>query len=127
MPTRDGVRLRHMLDAAREAVAFAEGRCRRDLDEDRMLANAVVRSIEVVGEAASGIREETRNLFSEIPWADIVGMRNRLIHAYFDVDMNRVWDTINDDLPPLITQIEAAVQGYETDGEPLDDETDTGK
>jgi len=105
----DRVRLHHMLDAAREAVAFAGGRSRGDLDGNRMLALALVRCIEIVGEAAAQVGQETRGRHGGIPWADIVGMRNRLIHAYFDVDLDRVWATVADDLPPLIAKLEAAL------------------
>ncbi len=107
----DLIRLLHMLDAAREAIGFAEGKSRQDLDSDRMLTLAIVKSIEIIGEAAAKVTPETRNAAPDIPWPGIIGMRNRLIHAYFDVDLNRVWDTITDDLPPIITALEKAVSG----------------
>ena len=102
----DQIRLRHMLDAAQEALSFAQGRTRADLDQNRMLVLSLIKSIEIIGEAASRVGEETRQRYPEIPWADIVGMRNRLIHAYFDIDLDRVWDTIQEDLPPLVTQFQ---------------------
>ncbi len=102
-----------MLDAAREAVAFARGRSRGDLDRERMLVLALVRCIEIVGEAAAQVGQETRDRHGGIPWANIVGMRNRLIHAYFDVDLDRVWATVTDDLPPLIAKLEAALAAEE--------------
>ncbi len=95
----DILRLRHMLDAAREAIGFASGRSRSDLDTDRMLAFAIVRAVEVVGEAASKIRPESKAALSCIPWPGITAMRNRLVHADFDIDLDRVWDTAVDDLP----------------------------
>jgi uncharacterized protein with HEPN domain len=95
-----------MLDAAREAVQLAAGRTRQDLHRDRMLALSLTRCIEIIGEAAARVGDETRNQAPEIPWPDIVGMRNRLIHAYFDIDLDRIWDTIVDDLPPLIETLE---------------------
>ena len=79
------------------------------LDRDRMLALAIVKCIEIVGEAAGGISQESRERFDNVPWADIVGMRHRLVHAYFDIDLDRVWDTITDDLPPLIAELERIV------------------
>ena len=103
----DLVRLRHMLDAAREALSFTAGRGRADLDANRMLVLSLVKSIEIVGEAASRVTVETRQEYPAIPWADVVAMRNRLIHAYFDVDLDRVWDTVVSDLPPLIAQLDA--------------------
>ncbi len=96
-----------MLDAAREAVTFASGRTADELARDRQLSLALVKCIEIIGEAASKISSDTRSHYQEIPWADIVGMRNRLIHAYFDIDVERVSDTITTDLPPLIARLEA--------------------
>jgi uncharacterized protein with HEPN domain len=71
-----------------------------------MLAFAVVRGLEIIGEAASQVSEATRQACPDIPWPLIVGMRHRLIHAYFDVDLDRVWDTVMLDLPPLIMALE---------------------
>ncbi len=105
----DLIRIRHMLDAASEAVSFARGRTRTELDSDRMLMLSIVKSVELVGEAASRVSEEAREKYSEIPWADIIAMRNRLIHAYFDIDLDRVWDTLTDDLPPLIRTLQQVV------------------
>ena len=98
-----------MLDASREAVAFTSGCTRASLDGNRMLCLSLVRCIEIVGEAASKITSGTRERYSNIPWPEIVAMRNRLIHAYFDIDLDRVWDTVNDDLPPLMLQLEQLV------------------
>ena len=116
MPKADRVRLRHMLDAAREAVGFARGRSRADLHLDRMLALALVRCIEIIGEAAAQIGPETRQRHAAIPWPDIVGMRNRLVHAYFDINLNFVWDTVTNDLPPLIAGLEAILAAEEEEG-----------
>jgi uncharacterized protein with HEPN domain len=71
-----------------------------------MLSFAVVRAIEIIGEAASRVTQDARTAFPNIPWADVTAMRNRLIHAYFEVDLARVWDTVTDDLPPLISQLQ---------------------
>jgi len=111
LPEADRARLAHMLDAAREAVAFLTDRGRADLDADRMLSLAVVRSIEIVGEAAANVGSETRSSMPGIPWAAVVGMPNRLVHAYFSVDADRVWDTVRDDLPPLISELERYLTG----------------
>lgn len=104
------VRLRHMADAAREAIVFAEHRRREDLDHDRMLALSLVKCIEIVGEAASQVSDDFCREHPEIPWRHIVGMRHRLIHAYYSVDMDRVWDTITDDLPPLLAALESMIE-----------------
>ena len=109
MPKDDRIRLQHMLDAAKEALSFAKNKSRNDIYADRMLALSIVKSIEIIGEAASTVSKEFREKRKEIPWASIIAMRNRLIHVYFDIDLDRVWDTITDDLPPLITSLEKAV------------------
>lgn len=106
MQPNDVVRLRHMLDAASEAVAFAAGKSRSDLDEDRMLALSIVKSIEIIGEAASKISDEARRESPAIPWQDIISMRNRLIHAYFDINLDIVWDTVTEELPRLLNELE---------------------
>src|SRR5579863_10767460 len=94
-----------MMEAAQEALSFAQGRTRQDLNRDRMLSMAITRCIEIIGEAAARISPETKTQHPEIPWAEIVGARNWLIHAYFDIDLDRVWDTIADDLPKLIAEL----------------------
>ncbi len=95
-----------MLDAAREAGRFMDGRTKEDLVADRMLLLALVKEIEIIGEAASRVSSETRAELPSIPWSDIVAMRNRLIHAYFEVDLSIVWATLTSNLPLLIEQIE---------------------
>lgn len=105
----DEIRLLHMLDAAREATAFARGRTRGDLDNDRQLVLALVKDIEIVGEAATQVTESTRQGLPEIPWERIVGMRNRLVHAYFDINLDIVWETVQGDLPELISLLELAI------------------
>lgn len=98
-----------MLDCAKAICKFAETRNRQDLDTDRIFASAIMREFEVLGEAASAISMATRSQFPAIPWKVIIGMRNQLIHAYFDVDHNIVWKTIQTALPDLIPQIEQAI------------------
>ena len=105
----DEVRLRHMHDAAREALSFAGERTRGDLDNDRQLVLALLKEIEIVGEAASRVTEPTRRSLPEMPWDRIVGMRNRLVHAYFDINLDIVWKTVQEDLPALIALLERAV------------------
>jgi len=109
MANPDEARLRHMLDAAREAVSFAAGHGRSDLDANRMLTLSLVKEIEILGEAASRVGAATRATLPAIPWSQIVRMRNRLIHAYFNVDLDIVWDVVSHDLPLLIVALEAAL------------------
>ncbi len=102
-------RVQHMLDYAREAADMTQGRVRADLDTDRMFNLALVRLVEVVGEAASWIESDFRALHPQVPWSDIVATRNRLIHEYDQVDMNRIWRIVQDDIPPLIAQLESII------------------
>jgi uncharacterized protein with HEPN domain len=102
----DRIRLQHMLDAVNEALTFIRGRTRTDLDHDRMLVLSLVRELEIIGEAAGKVSVETRSQNTSIPWQDISGMRTRLIHAYFDVDLDTVWSTVTKDLPVLKANIE---------------------
>jgi uncharacterized protein with HEPN domain len=106
MPTNDLARLRHILDAARQAVAFIQRRERANLDQDTMLSLALIRLLEIIGGAARGVSAATRVSHPEIAWVQMAGMRDRLIHGYFDVNLDVVWQTIKHDLPPLIAQIE---------------------
>jgi uncharacterized protein with HEPN domain len=111
----DRIRLQHMLDAGRDARAFAEGRTRSDLDGNRMLVLSLVKSLEILGEAAARVSQGCRDSAPDVPWAAIVGMRNRLIHGYYDVDLDRVWDTIHDDLPPLVASLERFLRSSDED------------
>jgi len=109
----DRIGLLHMLDASREALGYVEGRSRGDLATNTMLARALVKCLEIVGEAASRVGPETRARAESIPWAQIAGMRNRLIHAYFDIDLDEVWGTVANDLPPLVTALKALLNANE--------------
>ena len=113
----DVVRLRHMLDAARAVRQFTTDRQRGDLASDDMLAFAVARGLEIVGEAANQVSEAARAACPELPWPLIVGMRHRLIHAYFDVNLDQVWDTITHDLPSLVAALERLLETCEDDSD----------
>ena len=105
----DFIRLRHMLDASQEAISFAEGKRRTDLDHDRMLVLSLVKEIEIIGEAATKVSEDCRREHPEIPWKNIVTMRNRLIHGYFDINLDIVWKTVAEELPPLSMDLKRAL------------------
>jgi len=98
-----------MLDAAREALEFVRGKTEDNIGEDRMLVLGLVKEIEIIGEAAGKVSEPTRRHLSQIPWQDVIDMRNRLIHVYFDIDVGVVWDTVSKDLLPLIAVLERAL------------------
>ncbi|MDE0335875.1 MAG: DUF86 domain-containing protein [Defluviicoccus sp.] len=98
-----------MLVAARDAVAFAAGLSFSEFARDQRTQLAILKSVEIVGEAASRVSADTVQGNPSIPWREIVGMRNRLVHAYFEIDLRLVWDTVVDDLPALISQLEPLV------------------
>ena len=102
----DAIRLRHMLESASKALLFAKGKSRAHLGKDEQLRLALVQLIQIVGEAASRVSREFQEQTPSIQWADIISTRNRLIHAYFDINLNVLWDTIKDDLPPLVNELE---------------------
>lgn len=102
MREADATRVQHMVDAARDALSFISGHSRSDLDANRMLTLAVVKCIEIIGEAASQVSTECRTQYPTVPWRQAIGTRNRLIHAYFDVDLDIVWETVTRNLPPLV-------------------------
>jgi uncharacterized protein with HEPN domain len=97
--------LRHMLDHALEAVAMTRGKTRADLDKDRQLNLALVRLLEIIGEAASRIPKEDQSRHADISWPEIVSLRNRLIHGYDAVDFDILWQIVNQDLPALIESL----------------------
>ncbi len=99
------VSLRHMLDHALEAVAMTQGKTRADLDEDRQLNLAIVRLLEIIGEAATRIPKEDQDRYPDISWPEIVSLRNRLIHGYDTVDFDILWEIVNHDLPGLIKSL----------------------
>jgi uncharacterized protein with HEPN domain len=103
---RDNLRLSHMLRYSREAVSLVQERNRSDLDSDRVLGLALARLIEIVGQAASRVSDPTRLDYADIPWQEITSMRNHLIHGYDAVDMEMLWQTLHQDLPPLIAALE---------------------
>ena len=101
----DITRVKHMLDSANEALSFIKNKTRKDLDQDRMLVLSIVKCIEIIGEAANSITDDLKSKSSSIPWQDIIKMRHRLIHTYFDVDYDIVWKTVKDELPELIKEL----------------------
>lgn len=98
-----------MIDAAEESISFVSGIDEKDFANNRLVILSVIKEIEIIGEAASKVSDETRKEHSNIPWQDIIGMRNRLIHGYFDVNTKLVWNTIKLNLPPLINALKYAI------------------
>jgi uncharacterized protein with HEPN domain len=95
-----------MRDHAREAMDLARGKTRKDLDEQRVLNLALVRLLEIIGEAANRVPATDRERYAQIPWEQIIGLRHRLIHAYDRVDFDILWQIVTRDLPPLVAELE---------------------
>jgi uncharacterized protein with HEPN domain len=105
----DMVRIHHMLDAACEVLEFCVDKTRFDLDTDRMLCLSLVRLLEIIGEASVGVSLKCQKKYTQIPWSAIVGMRNRLIHGYYDINLDIVWKTVKEDSPPLKVELEKII------------------
>lgn len=112
MSNRDHVRFQHMLDASQAAVAHLLDKNREDLDHNRLLLSGVVRELEILGEAASRISPTAQKQFPFLPWKEMIGLRNRLIHAYFDVNNQAIWLVIKESLPPLILQLQEILRDW---------------
>jgi uncharacterized protein with HEPN domain len=106
---RDDAYLLDILIAARKALKFLEGMTWEEFEQSELHQNAVVHLLEIIGEAARLISQETRDAHPDIPWEQMIGMRNRLIHEYFRVDLATVWDTVRNDLPRLIALVDPLV------------------
>lgn len=106
----DRVRLQHMLAYARKSTAMIQGRTREELNSDEMLSLALTRAVEIIGEAAARVSPVIQQNHASIPWPQIIGLRNRLIHGYDAVDLDILWNIVQSDLPPLIEQLEASIE-----------------
>jgi len=103
----DHTRLFHIVEAAREAVGYVKDLPREQFAVQRPLQHSVIRCIEIIGEAASRLSPSLREAHPDIPWQDMIGMRNRLIHAYFDVDLDLIWKTATQELPAILPRLES--------------------
>jgi uncharacterized protein with HEPN domain len=110
MQPEDNVRIRHLLDAASKAIEFSTNRTRHDLDTDEMLRLALTKLIEIVGEAAKQVSENTQANYPEVPWRAAARMRDRLVHHYFDINLDVLWQTVTVDLPQLLASAAAIGQ-----------------
>ena len=107
MSPRDLVYVGHMLDTARKAVGKTQGLSRQAYDDDENLRLALTHLVQVIGQAARQISREFSDRHPEIPWADIVGMRHKVVHDYLGVDEDIVWQVVTEDLPKLVAALES--------------------
>lgn len=105
----DSLSLRQMLDHAREAVAMLQGHARSDLDSNRMLSLVLVQLAQILGEAANRVSISRRERHPEVPWSEIIGLRNRLVHGYDTIDFDILWQILTVDAPALIALLEKIV------------------
>jgi uncharacterized protein with HEPN domain len=102
----DKITLGQMLVYSREAVEMIRGKTRSDLDQDRLLNLALSRLVEMIGEAAHRVPDDIQAKYPDLPWLQVVGARNRLIHGYDSVDFDILWNIVEQDLPKLIIQLQ---------------------
>ena len=112
---RDDAYLLDILIAARKVLRYAEGFSWESFRQDDRTQDAVMRNIQIIGEAARKLSQEFRGDHSDIPWNEILGMRNRLVHEYGRILVEKVWETVVDDIPALVRQIEPLVPPEEPD------------
>ena len=110
MPPDDLARLEHMVHAAEQIIRATEDRSRTHLDEDWIFAMGLIKGFEVIGEAAARVSPACQHRHPLLPWSDMVGMRNRLVHGYFDIDLNIVWQTATVEVPDLVRRLREAVK-----------------
>jgi len=91
-----------MAEAAQKAIDFCRGRSRQDLEDDELLRLGLTKLVEIVGEAAKQVGEDARRRYPMVPWAEAARMRDRLVHHYFDINLDALWSTVDEDLPALL-------------------------
>lgn len=106
----DHDRMTHMLESAQRAYELVQGKRRSDLQSDDVLSLALMRLIEIIGEAAFHVSDDGQKLLPDLPWDQIINMRHRIVHGYYEVDLDILWDTVEIDLPPLIALLRNALE-----------------
>lgn len=112
---RDDANLLDMMIAAQRAVEFSTGLTWEEFRESRLHQHAIAKALENIGEAAGKVSEEFRQSHQEIPWRQIVGLRHRIAHNYFRLDILRVWEITTTDVPALIASLEPLIPPDEDD------------
>jgi uncharacterized protein with HEPN domain len=105
LPKDDAVYAGQMLDCARRAIRLMAGKSRREFDADEVLVLALTHLLQIIGAAARRVSPGFRSLYPGVPWAEIVGMRHRVVHDYLNIDQDIVWDVVDRDLPPLVARL----------------------
>lgn len=94
-----------IIEAAKRALSYLEGKTKEVFLNDYQCQDATIRCLEIIGEAAKRISDETHDIYSDLPWADMIGMRNVMIHQYDSIDLFVVWETVKTDLPVIVNAL----------------------
>ena len=113
MKKDEGVFLRYILDSMDLIEGYLKGKTYEEFEENQMLQDAVIRELEIVGEATKSLSQEFREKYPDIPWRQMAGMRDKLIHGYFGVDVGAVWDTATEDIPSLREKLQKILENKE--------------
>ncbi len=108
----DSVYLKHILDAISKVEEYTRGTSKKDFASKTMIQDAVIRQIEIIGEASKQVSADLKRKHSQVPWKDIAGMRDKLIHDYLGVDIDAVWVTVEKDLPQLKERVKAVLGSF---------------
>lgn len=110
MKRDDTVYLRHILDAITQVQEYVAGLSQEEFSARRMVHDAVIRQIEIIGEATKNLDPQVLEAYPDVPWKQMAGMRDKLIHQYFGVDLEAVWDVAVEDIPTLKDQVASILQ-----------------
>lgn len=112
----DSVYLFHILGAIQKIEEYVESETQKSFNEKSLIQDGVIRQLMIIGEAVKRLSKKLRLKYSSIPWMDIAGMRDKLVHDYFGIDLKTVWDAVKKDLPPLKIVVENILEDLETTG-----------
>ncbi len=107
--------LEDIVEGAEKIERFTDGMSYEEFERDEKTVDAVLRNLEVIGEAAKNVPEDVRREYSEVPWAEMAGMRDKLIHGYATIELEIVWTTVEEDVPELIPALNAVMDDLDPD------------
>jgi len=110
MKLHDSVYLAHILDAINQIETYSANLSFEQFSQARLVQDGVIRQLEIIGEASHNLSDDFRDQYPELPWSQIISLRNRLIHAYFDTNLGIVWEIVQNDIPSLKQNVAAWLQ-----------------